>query len=226
MIIPPPNYLAEVGRICAERGVLLISDEVICGFGRTGEWFGCQTYGVQPDLITFAKAVTNGFQSLGGVAVGDRVADVLTAEGGEFAHGFTYSGHPVACAAGNRHLGHLPGNRHRGKGAPGHRAPLAQALGRAHPTTPSSAKPAPKACSAPWSWCATRPAGSASTPDHRAAIHCRNAAIGNGLMVRQVGDTIISAPPLIISREEIDELINRLTIALDATARHYGLNRL
>lgn len=98
VIIPPDSYWPEVERICRERDVLLISDEVICGFGRTGSWFGCQTFGFKLDLITFAKAVTNGFQPLGRVAVGDKVASVLTSTGGEFAHGFTYSGHPAACA--------------------------------------------------------------------------------------------------------------------------------
>jgi putrescine aminotransferase len=73
---------------------------VICGFGRTGEWWGSQTYGMQPHLITFAKAVTNGYMPLGGVLISDKVADVLLAGGGEFAHGLTYSGHPASCAAG------------------------------------------------------------------------------------------------------------------------------
>lgn len=225
VIIPPPNYLAEVGRICAERGVLLISDEVICGFGRTGEWFGCQTYGARPDLITFAKAVTNGFQALGGVAVADKVADVLTAEGGEFAHGFTYSGHPVACAAGVATLDVYRETaivekvqrdtaqhwRNRWGALIDH--PIvgeARTLGLFGALELVRDKASRQRIDA----------------DHRAAIHCRNAAIDNGLMVRQVGDTIISAPPLIISREEIDRLIDRLTIALDATATHYGLNTL
>ena len=78
--------------------MLLVSDEVICGFGRTGHWFGCETFGFRPDLMTFAKGVTSGYVPLGGVMVGDRIARVLIDEGGEFNHGYTYSGHPVACA--------------------------------------------------------------------------------------------------------------------------------
>lgn len=100
LIVPPDTYWPEIRRICDERDILLIMDEVICGFGRTGNWFGCQTFGLEPDLMTFAKAVTNGYIPLGGVMVGDRVADVLLAHGGEFAHGLTYSGHPASCAAG------------------------------------------------------------------------------------------------------------------------------
>jgi putrescine aminotransferase len=98
VIIPPATYWPEVQRICDKYGILLVSDEVICGFGRTGHWFGCETLGFRPDLMTFAKGVTSGYIPLGGVMVGDRVAKVLIEQGGEFNHGYTYSGHPVACA--------------------------------------------------------------------------------------------------------------------------------
>ena len=99
VIIPPKTYWPEIQRICDKYGILLIADEVICGFGRLGAWFGSELIGIKPDLIAFAKGVTSGYIPLGGVLVGDRVADVLTGEGGDFNHGFTYSGHPVACAA-------------------------------------------------------------------------------------------------------------------------------
>ena len=98
VIIPPPGYWQEIERICNKYDVLLVSDEVICGFGRLGTWFGCEHFGFKPDLMTFAKGVTSGYIPLGGVAVGDRVANVLIESGGDFNHGFTYSGHPVACA--------------------------------------------------------------------------------------------------------------------------------
>ena len=98
VIIPPATYWPEIQRICDKYGILLVSDEVICGFGRTGRWFGCETMGFKPDLMTFAKGVTSGYVPLGGVMVGDRIAKVLVEQGGEFNHGYTYSGHPVACA--------------------------------------------------------------------------------------------------------------------------------
>ena len=98
VIIPPRTYWPEIQRICDKYGVLLVSDEVICGFGRTGQWWGCETMGSRPDLMTFAKGVTSGYMPLGGVMVGERVAQVLIDRGGEFNHGYTYSGHPVACA--------------------------------------------------------------------------------------------------------------------------------
>ena len=98
MIIPPDSYWPEVQRICNEYGILLISDEVITGFGRLGEWFGADYFGTKPDFMAFAKGVTSGYLPLGGVFVSDRVADVLVEKAGEFAHGYTYSGHPAACA--------------------------------------------------------------------------------------------------------------------------------
>ncbi|MFU8764230.1 MAG: aminotransferase, partial [Haliea sp.] len=100
VIVPPDSYWPEIQRICDERDILLIADEVICGFGRTGQWFGSDTYGIKPQLMTFAKAITNGYIPLGGVMISDQIADVLLAHGGEFTHGLTYSGHPASCAAG------------------------------------------------------------------------------------------------------------------------------
>ena len=98
VIIPPATYWPAVQAICERYGILLVSDEVICGFGRTGQWWGSETFGTRPDLMTFAKGVTSGYIPLGGVMVGERVARVLIERGGEFNHGYTYSGHPVACA--------------------------------------------------------------------------------------------------------------------------------
>ena len=98
VIVPPETYWPEIQRICRKHGILLVSDEVICGFGRTGHWFGCERFGFEPDLMTFAKGVTSGYIPLGGVMVGERIARVLIEQGGEFNHGYTYSGHPVACA--------------------------------------------------------------------------------------------------------------------------------
>lgn len=100
-VLPPvAGYFEEVRRLCSENGVMLIADEVICGFGRLGYWWGSQRYNIQPDLITFAKGVTSGYQPLGGVLVGKSITSVL--EGAPdfvLKHGFTYSGHPTACAA-------------------------------------------------------------------------------------------------------------------------------
>ncbi|WP_161893417.1 aminotransferase class III-fold pyridoxal phosphate-dependent enzyme, partial [Pseudomonas juntendi] len=103
VIIPPETYWPKVKEILARYDILFVADEVICGFGRTGEWFGSDYYGLQPDLMTIAKGLTSGYIPMGGVIVRDTVAKVIS-EGGEFNHGFTYSGHPVAAAVGLENL--------------------------------------------------------------------------------------------------------------------------
>jgi adenosylmethionine-8-amino-7-oxononanoate aminotransferase len=97
-LVPPPGYFQRVREICDRHGVLLVSDEVICAFGRLGGWFGSTRLGYQPDMITFAKGVTSGYAPLGGVMVSDRLAEPFLAEGTSFLHGITFAGHPVSCA--------------------------------------------------------------------------------------------------------------------------------
>jgi adenosylmethionine-8-amino-7-oxononanoate aminotransferase len=97
--VPPEGYFAGVRELCDRYGILLVADEVICGFGRLGEWFGSIRYDIRPDLITFAKGVGSAYVPLGGVLVSDRVADPIVHGGDIFQHGITYGGHPMACAA-------------------------------------------------------------------------------------------------------------------------------
>src|SRR5207302_4025712 len=104
VIVPPPDYLPLVRQICDRHGVLLIADEVITGFGRTGRWFGLEHWNVAPDLMIFAKGVTSGYLPLSGVMLTRAFHDVLRSVKGVFAHGFAYSGHPTACAVGLRNL--------------------------------------------------------------------------------------------------------------------------
>jgi putrescine aminotransferase len=222
VIVPPDSYWPEIRRICQERDILLIMDEVICGFGRTGNWFGCQTYGLEPDLMTFAKAVTNGYQPLGGVMVGDKVADVLLSHDGEFAHGLTYSGHPAACAAGIATLGILRKKKiiesTASKLAPYFQERLQtlrdhRIVGEVRGVGMLGAVELVR----------DKQSRERLAPDSAAAVYCRNQAIATGLMVRQTGDAMIIAPPLICNRKEIDTLVNMLATALDLTAEHYGV---
>ena len=97
-LVPPPGYFQRVRDICDRHGVLLVSDEVICAFGRLGHWFGSQRYGYQPDIITFAKGVTSGYSPLGGMIVSDRVVEPFLHDDAAFLHGLTFGGHPVSCA--------------------------------------------------------------------------------------------------------------------------------
>ena len=99
VVIPPPTYWPRIQTICDKYQILLVADEVICGFGRTGKWFGSDYFEIKPDLMSIAKGLSSGYVPIGGVLLSDEVASVLIEEGGEFNHGFTYSGHPVAAAA-------------------------------------------------------------------------------------------------------------------------------
>jgi putrescine---pyruvate transaminase len=100
VIVPPPDYFARIREICSKHGVLLIADEVITGFGRTGRWFGLEHHGIEPDIIQFAKGITSGYVPLGGIGVSDGVRDVINGvpPGKRWMHAYTYSGHPTCCA--------------------------------------------------------------------------------------------------------------------------------
>jgi len=216
VIVPPDTYWPEIKRICAENDVLLISDEVICGFGRLGQWFGAEYFDVQADLMPFAKAVTNGYQPLGGVLVGDRCADVLKADGGEFAHGYTYSGHPAACAAALATLDLIEEGdvirKVREDSAPYLQQRWAELA--EHPLV-GEARGA--GFVAALELVADKQSRARFDDDGSAGTLCRNHSFENGLVMRAVGDTMIIAPPLTLTREQIDELVDKALIALDAT---------
>ena len=221
VLIPPNTYWPEIARICRERNILMIADEVITGFGRTGRWFGSQHYGIAPDLVTFAKAVTNGFQPLGGVLVGERVARVLTSSGGEFAHGFTYSGHPAACAAGVATLD----IHEREKIAERVRlelAPYFQARLRELADHPLVGEVRGLGALGALELVPSKPSRKRFDKVGTVGTTCRDLCVKNGLVMRAVGDTMILAPPLVLERTHVDELIEKARRSLDDTAKAIG----
>jgi putrescine aminotransferase len=222
VIIPPDSYWPEVQRICNERDILLIADEVICGFGRTGQWFGSETYGIEPDLMTFAKAVTNGYMPLGGVMVSDKLTDVLLAGGGEFAHGLTYSGHPVACAAGLETIRILQDSNII-ESAANELAPHFQGRLRELQDHRIVGEVRGRGMFAALELVADKSSRERLAPESEGAVFCRNTANDLGLMVRQTGDAMITAPPLVCDASEIDFLVEKLGEALDRTAEHFGI---
>ena len=216
VIIPPSTYWPEVQRICDRHGVLLVSDEVICGFGRTGQWFGCETFGFRPDLMTFAKGVTSGYVPLGGVMVGDRIAKVLIEQGGEFNHGYTYSGHPVACAVALANIGlvrelklveHVRDDV--GPYLAQHFAALAE-----HPLVGDA-----ETCGLMGALLLVKDKshGTAFAESVEIGMVCRGHCFANGLIMRAVGNRMIIAPPLVITREQIDEMVALIRLCLDLT---------
>ncbi len=213
VIIPAESYWPEIQRICKEHNILLIADEVITGYGRTGEWFACESMNIDADIMTTAKGLSSGYIPIGASLYHDRVAEVLATT--ELAHGYTYSGHPVACAVALENLriideeGMIP--RVRDDIAPylasrwatlGDHALIGETRSRgllgALELSPNPATRAPFA--------GERGAAGAIVRDH---------CLSHGLMMRAVGDTMIVSPPLVISHSEIDLLVERARQGLD-----------
>jgi len=220
VIIPPDTYWPEIQRICDQYGILLVSDEVICGFGRTGHWWGCERFGYKPDLITFAKGVTSGYIPLGGVLVGERVAKVLIEQGGEFAHGYTYSGHPVACAVAlaNLQLIEREGLVQRVHDDTGPYLAAQFADLQSHPLVGEA-----ETCGLMGAIRLVKRKAQGAQPaesfasDQSVGMVCRGHCFGNGLIMRAVGDRMIIAPPLVMTRAQIDELMWLIRTCLDLT---------
>ena len=213
VIVPPETYWPEIQRICKEYDILLIADEVICGFGRTGNWFGSQTVGIEPDVMTVAKGLSSGYIPIGASIISDKIADVL--RGTEFSHGYTYSGHPVACAVALENLRILeeenivdqvkdvtaPYLRKKWESLADH--PLVADVNiigmmGSIALTPDKATRAKFAAD-----------------EGTVGFICRERCFANNLVMRSVGDRMIISPPLTITCDEIDILIERARKSLD-----------
>ena len=222
VIIPPDTYWPEIQRICRHYGILLIADEVICGFGRTGSWFGCEHFGFEPDFMTIAKSLTSGYQPLGGVMVSDRVAEVLIARGGEFHHGHTWAGHPVACAVAIENLGILRRERlvERVREDIG---PYLQQRWRELADHPLVGEVRGVGMIGALELVADK-GGRTFFPDRgEVGTRCRDHCFANGLVMRAVRDTMIIAPPLVMERDHVDELLDKARLCLDLTAADLGV---
>jgi 4-aminobutyrate--pyruvate transaminase len=221
VILPPEGYFEGVQRVLARHDILFIADEVICGFGRTGNWFGCQTYGIQPDAVSVAKALSSAYVPISAAIISEEMYQAAVEESrkiGVFGHGFTYSGHPVACAVALKTLEIYERENivdHVRRVAPAFAARMNELGG--HPLVGNA-----------------RAVGLigglelASDPQNRTpfapkagvAAKCGQFAHEEGLVVRPLAnDTLALCPPLIITEEEINELFDRLVRALDRTER-------
>jgi putrescine aminotransferase len=220
--IAPRTYWPEIERICRRHDVLLIADEVICGFGRTGEWFGQQYFGFQADIMPIAKGLSSGYIPIGAVMFNDRVARVLAEQGGELAHGYTYSGHPACAAVALENIRILQEEKivERAK----------------HEVAPYLAQRWAELGSHPLVGEA-RIAGLVGAlelvPEKRqrkffaergkVGVMCRDFALKEGLILRATYDSMLLSPPLVISLEQVDELFAKAWRALDLTARELGM---
>jgi len=216
VIIPPDTYWPEVQRIVDKYGILLISDEVICAFGRLGHWFAYEKFGYKPDLVTFAKAVTSGYVPLGGVLVGNRVAQVLIDRGGEFAHGYTYSGHPVACAVALANIEVMEREQllQKVRGELGGYFARGFAGLNDHPLVAGA-----QTCGFMGGLVLVKDKKSHGMFDENAGVGmiCRAHCFNHGVIMRAVGDRMIVAPPLVMTWSDIDDMIGLIRKALDLT---------
>ncbi|TVQ54160.1 MAG: aspartate aminotransferase family protein [Rhodobacteraceae bacterium] len=224
VIIPPETYWPEIRRICAEREILLVADEVICGFGRTGRWFGSDTYEIEADLMPIAKGMTSGYVPMGGVLISDKVAGPVMAHAGEFYHGYTYSGHPAACAAGIANLRIMQEEKLPERVATDIGPYLAERwlkLGD-HPLVGEARM---KGLLGALELVADKTTNARFPNSGTAGMRCRDLSVEHGLVMRAVGDTMIISPPLILSHAEADELVDRARRALDALADETARSR-
>lgn len=215
VIVAPDSYWPEIQRIVKKYDILLIVDEVITGFGRTGKWFGSETLGITPDIMTCAKGITSGYFPLGASLVSDEIASVIN--GSEFAHGYTYSGHPVACAVALENIRILEEEgivTRAGEEIAPYLKEKWESL-TDHPLVGEAKIVGLMASIALTPNKATRAKFKAS-PGTIGYI-CRERCFANNLIMRHVGDRMVIAPPLTITKEEIDILMERARKSLDET---------
>jgi putrescine aminotransferase len=219
--IPPRNYWQEIEKICRRYDVLLVADEVICGFGRTGEWFASQYYDFRPDIMTLAKGITSGYIPLGAVMFNDRVAKVLAEQGGELAHGYTYSGHPVCAAVALENIRILQDEKivetcktDTGPYLAQRWAELGEhrLVGEARIAGMVGALELVPA----------KPERRFFDERGKVGVLCRDIALRNGLILRATYDSMLLSPPLVISRAQVDELFEKAWKALNETAAELG----
>jgi putrescine---pyruvate transaminase len=215
VIVPPSTYWPEIQRICDKYGILLIADEVITGFGRTGNWFGSQTFGIKPHIMTIAKGLSSGYAPIGGSIICDEVYNTIAQSGDDFNHGYTYSGHPVASAVALKNLEILQDEgviEHVRDVANPYLAERWTALAD-HPLVGETSLVGLMGSIALTPDKATRAkfASDAGTVGYR----CRERCFANNLIMRHVGDRMILAPSLTITTDEIDILMARATKSLD-----------
>ncbi|WP_263143120.1 aspartate aminotransferase family protein [Pseudomonas sp. RIT-PI-AD] len=217
VIVPPDSYWPKVREILAKYEILFVADEVICGFGRTGEWFGSDYYGNKPDLMTIAKGLTSGYIPMGGLIVSDEVFETVNA-GGDFNHGFTYSGHPVAAAVGLENIRILREEKILEK-VREETAPYLQKRLRELADHPLVGEVRGVGMLGAIELVKDKATRARFPGEVSAGMVCRGHCFENGLIMRAVGDTMIISPALVISKEEIDELVTKARLCLDLTAR-------
>jgi putrescine aminotransferase len=221
VIVPPQGYFDHIQKICAKHDILFIADEVITGYGRTGNWFASQTMGLKPDLITTAKGLTSGYMPMSAVLVGDRVASRLIEDCGEFFHGFTYSGHPVAAAVALANLDVIEKEGLIARVRTDTGPYLAKAIRKLddHPLVGQTRS---FGLLGAIELVAEKDGPVMFENEGKTALICRDHILERGMMMRAVRDGMIMSPPLTFTRDDIDQVIKITAAALDDTLETLG----
>jgi putrescine aminotransferase len=214
--IAPASYWPEVQRIVDKYGILLLADEVITGFGRLGTWFASQHYGIRPNLITFAKAATSGYIPLSGVIVDDKIVDALMAHDDDFNHGYTFSGHPVACAVALKNLEIMEQEKlvPRVKEFAGPALAKLLAKFKDHPLVGEVRS---VGLLGAIELVADKRTRRRFADLGRVGLICRDHFFREGFIMRAVFDTMVTAPPLIWTQAQFDEAEAVIGRVLDLT---------
>lgn len=222
VIIPPPGYLEQVQAICRRHDVLFVLDEVISGFGRLGAWSAAGRFGLDPDLMALAKGLSSGYQPISAVMVGERVARALIDKGGDFAHGFTYSGHPVAAAVALANLDIIAREGLVERVRDDLEGYFAGALGRlaGHPLVGEVRS---IGLIGAVELVQQRAPRVAFDPVGVVAAVVRDQMQQRGVILRAVRDALVVAPPLVVSHAEIDRIVDTLAEVLELIRRELGL---
>ena len=216
VIIPPETYWPEIMRICKERDILFIADEVICGFGRTGEWFGSIHYDLQPDMISMAKGLSSAYLPIGAVAFSESRAQEMFETAGEFFHGYTYSGHPTCCAAALKNI-EIIEREGLVERVRNHTAPLFAEKLQTLADHPIVGEVRTRGLLGAIELVPEKPSRKRFDDYGSVGTICRDHCFNNGLVMRAVRDSMVCSPPLIITDEEIDELVHKARKSLDDT---------
>lgn len=222
LIFPPETYWPAVQAVCARHDVLLHVDEVITGFGRTGNWFGSQTYGIRPDILTMAKGLSSGYQPISAVALGPRVGDALANANEELVHGYTYSGHPVASAVALKNLEIMEREQIPQRVGTETGPYLQQALKAALGDHPLVGEIRGVGLLAAMELVDDKAERRFFPNEGDVGMICRNHCFREGLVMRAIRDTMVLSPPLTITKAEIDELVDLARTCIDLTARDLG----
>ena len=221
VIFPPPGYWEEINRICKKHDILLHTDEVITGFGRTGEWFGSITYGIKPDIMTMAKGLSSGYQPISAISLGERMGDAIVHANEELVHGYTYSGHPVASAVALKNLEVMDRDKMVPRVKNDIGAYMQRRLRETFESHPLVGEVRGIGLLAAIELVADKAKREFFPNVGDVGTHCRNYCFNSGLISRAIRDTMVLAPPFIISESEVEEIIAKLKAAIDNTARDY-----